>query len=146
MWQRHTELLKALALGEVTGADHASDNFDEAERERYYVLTLALFAGAVGHRLGGEPERSDVDAFVHELNLDYEDDDSQVNFLAVEAVVRAVFGEDHLIDDLSSRDQYLAQLPAIRKVVAQSDDLRDRLDDYLAEADSLASEWAGETE
>lgn len=141
MVSKDREMLKAQALGDVQAADAIDGQLSDDERERYYVLTLALFVGAVGHRLGDGPTREAIDAFVNEMRYDYRNAEPKVNFLVVEALVRAVFGEDQLIDDISPKDQYLAQLPAIRKIVAQSEHMKARLDDYLTEAEALAAEW-----
>ncbi len=105
---------------------------------------MALFAGALGDRLGEDPAREEIEEFVAEMRHDYRNAEPKVGFLALEAMVRAVYGEDHLIDDLSPKDEYLVQVPTIVKIVAQSAKMKAQLDDYLADAEVLAAEWQSE--
>lgn len=143
MASKQLEFLKAQALRDFDRADALDAQLTDAERGDYFLLSMALFAGALGHRLGDDPPRSDVDKFVNEMRHDYRDAEPKVNFLALEAMIRAVYGEDHLIDDLPAEDQYLVQVPTIVKIVAQSSEMRERLDEYLADAEVLAAQWAG---
>lgn len=141
---KERELLKAQALRDTKTADEINEQLTEDERENYFTMALALFAGAMGHRLGDSPSREEIDSFVNEMRHDYRDADPKLNFLALEALVRALYGEDHLIDDISAEDQYRAQLPAIVKVVHQSPEMQARLDDYLTDAETLATQWQSE--
>ena len=102
---------------------------------------MALFAGMVGHELGDEPTREDITRFVEEMRLEYRDADPRVNFFAVEGMIRALYGEDHLIDDIPAKDRYLAQMPVIYKVAGQSAEVRERIEDFLTDAEGLADYW-----
>lgn len=144
MTDKSTALLKAQALGDADAADELNTGLSEDEREHYYLLTLALFAGAIGHRLGEKPSHDTIVAFVNEVRHDFRNADPKVNPLVVEALIRAVFGEDHLLDGISAQDQYLAQLPVIRKIVAQSPEMTNRIDEYLKDAETLQAAWSAE--
>jgi hypothetical protein len=144
MASKQRELLKAQALRDFEKADEIDSQLTDDERGVYYLQAMALFAGALGHRLGEEPTRDDIDKFVNEMRYDYRNADPGVNFLALEAMIRAIYGEEHLADDLSAKEQYLVQVPTIVKIVAQSEEMRSRLDDYLTDAETLAAEWARE--
>jgi hypothetical protein len=104
-------------------------------------MAMALFAGALEVRLGESPERSDIDALVAEMRYDYRNASPPMNFLAVEALIRAIYGEEDLADNISAEDQYRVQISVIVKIVAQSEQMRARLDDYLADAETLATQW-----
>ena len=64
-----------------------------------------------------------------------------MNILAVEELIRALYGEEDLVAHIPAAGQYRDQGSAIVKVVAQSDQMRARLDDYLTDAETLAAEW-----
>lgn len=144
MASKQREFLKAQALRQTERANALDAQLTQDERDEYYLLALALFAGAIGHRLGDEPTREDIGAFIAEMRYDYRNANPKVNFLAVETMIRAVFGEDQLLDDLPAKDQYLAQLPVIVKVVMQSEHMQQHLDDYLSDAEALAAQWRSE--
>ncbi len=144
MMSKQRELLRAQALRDLDSANALDEKLTDEERGEYYLLSLALFAGAIGHRLGDNPTREAINGFVDEMRHDYRNADPKVNFLAVETMIRAVFVEDHLLDDLPAADQYLAQLPTIVKIVDQSAEMRERLEDYLTDAETLAAQWQSE--
>lgn len=135
------ELLKAQALRDTKAADLINEQLTDEERGYYHLMTMALFAGTLESRLGESPSRDEIEKFVSEMRYDYRNASPKMNFLAVEALVRALYGEEELIDDISAADQYRVQIAAIVKVVAQSDDLKQRLDDYLTDAETLATQW-----
>ena len=66
------------------------------------------------------------------------------NHLALEGVIRALCGEEHLIDEISAEGQFRVQLPAIVRIVHQSYEVQERLDGYLSDAEILAAQWQGE--
>lgn len=136
------ELLKAQAMGDVVAANRLNSGLSEDEREHYYLLALALFAGLIGHHFGDEPTHDEIRGFVNETRHDYRDADPAVDGLVMEALIRAVFGEDHLLDNIAAEEQYLAQLPVIRKIAAQSEVVQQRLDDFLTDAQNLARQWS----
>ena len=138
------EFLKAQSLRDWDTADALDAQLNEDERREYHLLAMALFAGAVGDRLGDDPSRDEIDRFVNEMRHDYRNADPKVNFLALEAMIRGLYGEDHLIDDLPVKEQHLVLVPTIIKVVAQSDHMQQRLDDFLTDAETLAAHWQSE--
>jgi hypothetical protein len=138
------ELLKAQALRDTKTADQINEQLTDGERGYYHLMTMALFAGALESRLGDAPSREEIDKFVSEMRYDYRNASPKMNFLAVEALIRAIYGEEELVDDISAADQYRVQIAAIVKVVAQSDDMKRRLDDYLSDAETLAAQWQSE--
>ena len=61
MASKQREFLKAQALRDFDKADELDAQLTDAERGEYYLLSLALFAGALGHRLGDDPTREEID-------------------------------------------------------------------------------------
>jgi hypothetical protein len=145
-----TDLPKALLSAQVLGLDDTADALGEElaadQHEEYFLLTMALFAGSVLHRLGESARHDEIASFVAELTKDHSTTDSPVNTAHVEAMIRAVYGEEELLDGMSAADQYLTQLPTIRKVVTESLDMQKRLGDYLDAAETLAGRWMTEAE
>ena len=60
---------------------------------------------------------------------------------AVEGCIRAIYGEDHLLDDLDIEDQIISMWAVIRKVGDQSPQVQAQLDAYLTDAVTLAKLW-----
>jgi uncharacterized protein (DUF2236 family) len=144
MASKERELLKAQALRDTKTADRINSELSDEEREHYFLMTMALFAGALEVRLGETPTREQIDEFVNEMRYDYRDANPKMNFLAVEALIRALYGEEELADDISAADQYRVQVSTIVKIVAQSVQMQAQLEDYLSEAETLAAQWKSE--
>ncbi|MFD0556723.1 hypothetical protein FB566_1969 [Stackebrandtia endophytica] len=134
-------LLKAQALGDAVTSRELNSGMSEADREHYYLLTVALFVRLIDHHFDDEPSHDDIRAFVNETRHDFRDAVPPINAMVVEVLIRAIFGEEHLLDDVAPEEQYAAQLPVIRKIVGQSDLVQTRLDDYLTDAENLARDW-----
>lgn len=145
MASKERELLKAQALRDTKTADRINAELTDEEREHYFLMTMALFAGALEVRLGETPTRDQIDEFVNEMRYDYRNATPKMNFLAVEALIRALYGEEELADDIAAADQYRVQISTIVKIVAQSAPMQAQLETYLAEAETLAMQWGNAT-
>lgn len=99
----------------------------------YSVLTATYFA----QDSGPEALRRFVDGMRH----DYRRADPPLKTLVVEGLLRAFYGEDHLIDEIDPMDQLRHQLMAIRKMVFEDEALAADLDGHLAQAESLTRQW-----
>ncbi|MGH8792945.1 MAG: hypothetical protein ACRDXX_09895 [Stackebrandtia sp.] len=104
----------------------------------------AFFAGAAGHRFEHDQSHDAIHRFVSEARYDYRSADPPVKALVMEGLFRVLFGEEHLLNEISPEDQLRHQFLAIRKIVDQSEHMKERLDDYLADAETLARQWASE--
>ncbi|MDN3241839.1 hypothetical protein [Glycomyces tritici] len=82
---------------------------------------------------------------MNEMRYDYRNATPKMNFLAVEALIRALYGEEELADDIAAADQYRVQISTIVKIVTQSAPMQAQLDIYLAEAEALATQWSSAT-
>jgi len=141
MASKQRELLKAQALRDKGKAEQFSEDLTPEGRREYYLLSMALFAGTVSTRLGDEPSRDDIDTILKELRYDFRDSEGKVNFLHIEGAIRALYGEEDLLDSIAKADQTKAFMAVIMKIVHQNDDVRNRLDDYLTEAEKLVEVW-----
>lgn len=135
---------KAFALGDADEAKRLDSQIVDADRGAYNIYVMAVFFGAVGHRFSEDKSPEAMRTFASELRQEYPNSPEPVKLLVVEALIRAVFGEDHLLDEISPHDQLMYQFPIIRKIVGQSEDMRSHLDDYLSDAETLAAQLAGD--
>jgi hypothetical protein len=134
-------LAKAFALGDTEQAKRLDAEIPDGEREAYNVYVTAFLFGAVGHRFEDDHSLDAIKKFAAEMSDEYRNAPVPVRVLAVEGLIRAVFGEDNLLDEISPEDQLRLPIPIIRKIVAQSPHMRERLDDYLTDAATLATQW-----
>lgn len=107
----------------------------------YNVFVTAMFCGAVEHRFEDDQSRDEISRFVEEMRYDYQNLTPALKPLTVEGLIRAVFGEEHLLDEIDPLEQFRHQLLATRKIVDQSDHMQQRIDDYLTDAETLTNEW-----
>ncbi|HEU5130419.1 MAG TPA: hypothetical protein VFU12_20740 [Glycomyces sp.] len=140
------EALRAQALNDHDKAREVLDRLSPEDLDHYYLLAMALFMGAIGHRLGKSPSREDIERVVAEMRYDFRKVREQVNLLHVEAIIRGLYGEDHLLEDIASEDQYQAAMPVIYKVIGQSEEFRAQLDQYLADAERMVRIWQSDAD
>lgn len=138
------QIVKAMAAGKGSEALELDGQIPDEDRQAYFIFVSAVFAGAVEHRFEDDDSHAAVVSFVNEMRRDFSQSDAPIKPLIVEGLIRAILGEDHLIDDIDSGDQFMAQYAVIRKVVDQSDHMKTRFDDYLTDAETLARAWTQE--
>lgn len=135
------QILKAAAAGHSETLGGLMRQIKNEDRQAFFVFTTAVFSGMVDHWFTGERDAAVARSFVNDMRQEF--DEGAVNFLVVEGLIRALFGEDELLDDITPDDQLSASLAVIRKIFDQSEEIRDRLDDYLSDAAMMADELAG---
>ncbi|ADD44059.1 hypothetical protein [Stackebrandtia nassauensis] len=139
--QLFRETVKAMALGDGAKARELNEQIPDADREAYAIYVAAMFAGAAGHQFEADQSPEAIKRFVNEMRHDFRKADPPFQPLAMEGLFRVLFGEEHLLDEISPADQMRLQFLAIRKIVDQSDHMKQRLDDYLTDAETLAEQW-----
>lgn len=138
------DIVKAAALGDLEKAERLDDEIPDVQREQFTTYLTAMFCGAIEHRFKDDQSREAVVRFVEEMRYDYRDAEPAIRPFVIEGVIRGVLGEEHLLEEISPQDQLLYQIPVIRKIVAQSPQMQERIDEYLTDAETLAAEWASE--
>lgn len=138
------ETVKALALGEGAKAKELNHQIPDSEREDYVIFVAAMFAGVIGHVFEQDQSREAVRQFVTRMTYAYRKADPPFKPLAMEALIRVLLGEEHLLDEVTPEDQLDLEILAIRMIVDQTPEVRDRLDDYLTDAETLAAHWQSE--
>lgn len=139
------QVMKAAALGDSERANELHDQLTKDELSAYNVFVIAMFAGALEVRFKDDQGLDAIRRFANEMQYDYRSAEPPVQQLVVEGLIRGMLGEEHLFDDITAEEQMRTQLMAIRKVVGQSDKMSSRLDDYLADAETLTLQWASES-
>lgn len=135
------EIVRAAALGKMEEAEALNERVSDAERASFSIFQTAAFSGVLEKRFATDSSREAVQRFVDEMRYDYRDAQPPIRPLVLEGVIRGILGEEHLLDEISIEDQLLYQIPTIRKIVDQSDELKSRLDDFLNDTEALAREW-----
>ena len=133
--------VRAIALGDAVAAAELDSQIPDSDRADYFTFLFAVAAGAIDHYFENDHSRDTIVRFVNELRHEFRKADPPIKPLAIEALIRAVFGEDHLSDDVSSADQALACYPIIRSITHRSEHMQDNVDKYLDDAELLAREW-----
>lgn len=140
------QIAKAMALGDGDRAADLIDSVPDNEIDVYQTYITAVFAGAAGHRFDEDHSHEAIRQFVSEARLNFQSAQPPLKALVMEGLFRVLFGEEHLLDEITPDDQLRHQFLAIRKIVGQSDHMQEHLDEYLADAETLAKEWTSEDE
>ncbi|GAA4923930.1 hypothetical protein LX16_5344 [Stackebrandtia albiflava] len=138
---RCREIMKSAALGESARANQLYEELDESGRESYNIFVIATFATVMGVRFESDQSLEAVRTFSAEMAYDYRDAEPAVTATTVELVLRAMMGEEELFAEIPAEELQRIQLYSIRKVVDQTPQVRERLDEYLTEAEALAQTW-----
>ncbi|GAA4919047.1 hypothetical protein LX16_4415 [Stackebrandtia albiflava] len=142
--QLFKDTVKALALGDADRAMELDERISSEDRGDYFIYLSAVMAGAIEHHFANDHSREAIARFAEELRYEFRNATPPVKPLVIEAVVRAFYGEDHLLDDVSNDDQILAAYPIIRSITYRSEHMRSNLDKYLADAAMLADQWGSQ--
>lgn len=135
------KVVKAVTQGDAQEAKQLDAEIADDERATFNIYVTAVFFGAVGHRFEEDHSQAAIQQFANEMREEYRNAPAPMKPLVVEGLIRAAFGEEYFLDEISADDQLTFQFPIIRKIVAQSEHMQARIDDYLADAQTLANEW-----
>ena len=137
-------IVKAFALGDTETVDELNPKLRDDESEDYTIYVSAMFAGVLAEVLGEDPSPEVVRGFVSDMSHAYRNSPTPFKPLAMEALIRVLFGEEELLEEVDPQDQLRLQIMAIRMATHKSTKIQDRLDDYLSDAEILAAQWQGE--
>ncbi len=135
------EHIKALASGEGDRSAEIWQQIGEADRSAHFAFTTAVFAGAVTQTFGETLDLNALEAFMTSFRRDFRKADPPLKFMHVEGAIRAIYGDDHFLDEMTGPEQLVAMTAVIRKVVDQTPAIKDNLDAFLDEAEKLAAQW-----
>ena len=139
----YREILKLQLLGHSETAssliDEMPDDMDGSE------LIAAAFSVLVAKRFEDNASANAVRHFVDEARQNYADADPSFKPLAAEALIRTVLDPDKdagLLDEVDPNDQVVTELLVARKIVAESVELTERIDEVLEDAVQIEKIWA----
>lgn len=138
------QAIRAAVLGDSAEANRLHDQIPREDMNAYNAFIVAVFAGALEVRFKDDQSLDAIRRFADEMRYDYRSAEPPVQQLVVEGLIRGMLGEEHLFDGITAEEQMRTQLMAIRKIVGQSPEMRERIDDYLADAEALAKGMADE--
>ena len=135
------DLLRAAALGDFDTAATLDERIPDADRDAFTLHVTALFAAAVAHQFNTDRSHPAILAFVNAMRDEYRDAEPPLKPLALEGLIRAVLGEEHLMDEISPAVQLRYSLLVIHAVATDSESMRAELDGYLDAAARVAADW-----
>jgi hypothetical protein len=138
------QLLRAFALRDNEAAGALNESLPDSQRDEYFDLVAALFAVLLERRFVDGVSRDAISSFVKEMQYDYRNAEPPFNPLAAEGVIRAAFGDDHLLATIPNAEVLNVQHQVITKVVAQDPEISAAIDRYLDDAESTAESWRAE--
>lgn len=140
----HRELVKAIAVGDTNRAHGLNESIQNGDRDQYHLFVTAFFSIMLEHRFADDSSRDAIAKFVEEMRYDYRNADPAIKPWAIEGVIRASCGEEHLLDEISAEDTLSAEYQVIGKIAVQSPTVIPQIDGFLDEAEKLANEWASQ--
>ena len=72
---------------------------------------------------------------------DFRQADPPLKSMDAEGAIRAIYGDDHFLDEMSAEQQMVAMTAVIRKIVDQTPIIKDNFEAFLNEAEKLAEQW-----
>lgn len=136
------DLVKALALGYSDTAKLMMEDVEEGSQSDMFTATFCV---CVEQRFKEDSSESAVRAFVDQAKRNY----AGANFkaLTAEALIRVVLDPDAnstVLEEVSSENYISAQIPVIRKIVAESVELTERIETVLDDAEKMIAAWDAE--
>lgn len=138
---KYRDVLKLMLLGHNETAGEAHNGIDDAVDPDY---VSAVFVICAGKRFEEDASPAAVRRFIDEARKDYEGANPPFKPLAGEALLRVAVdpeNEAQLIDEVDPDDRFMVQLLMTRKIVAESAELTDRVDDVLDDAEKVVAMW-----
>ena len=135
------EQLKAFATGDIDRAQELNNASTEEDRLQYHKLVGALFAILLDNHFQGDTSPQAIAAFVDKIRRDYEAAGQPFNAWAVEGVLRATAGEEHLFAELSGEEIMSTQMLVVGRLAINNPSVRENIDQLLDDAEEIVSEW-----
>lgn len=141
----HRDLARALALGQGSDADRLNARMSTDDRRAEFVYVTALFMETVTRYFGEDLGAEDLQKFLAEMRHAYRKADPPLKFLQVEGVIRAMYSEESLLEEMSSEDQAIAMW-AVMRMIFHEERMAGELESLLLTAESTANQWISEAD
>ncbi|MEU5155434.1 hypothetical protein [Glycomyces sp. NPDC021274] len=139
------EQVKAMIFNEPARSTELRTQIGEQGLARaHFNFTTAVFAGAVIQYFGEELDLAALRTFMTGIRHDFRKADPPLKFMTVEGAVRAIYGEDHFLDEMTGEEQLIAMSAVIRKITFETPYITDNIEPFLDEAEKLARQWESE--
>lgn len=143
--QLHRSYVTAIALREHRRAGDLRQQFGKHDHKTAYYYVMATCMVALEHRFG-DIEETDLDhaelvRFLTELRTDFRHAEPPLDFLAIEALIRSIYGEDYLLEYLTGTEQDLCARILLFCQVDKTPRLREGLDDAITKAQKIIAIW-----
>ncbi|WP_026925492.1 hypothetical protein [Glycomyces arizonensis] len=136
-YRAHAE---ARLRGDRAEARRLSDELGFETRMTHLIFTFCLFAQIVLDHFGDDLDREQLAAFTKRLWKKHRAD-ARFEPLKAEALIRAVYGEDYLLDFLTGQEQdFYARILLFRQV-DNTPELKDGLDKAITEVQKIIAVW-----
>ena len=141
---KYREQVAALANGDSSKANQLNEALTDDERVEFQNFLGATFAVMLEHYFKDDLSRDAVAKFVDEMRQELEGTGTPIGAWALEGVIRASCGEEHLFEELSGQDVLGTYILVVSKLGQQDDEISANLDQFLDDAVELAEEWKEE--
>lgn len=138
--EKPVAVLRALLVGDFDTYRRLNAEFGASGNAAFSVVLGSAFIGAVDRHFGEAPSPPDVINFVAEARARYGTTAQLVTTEDAERAIRAVLGEDRLLDGMSGRAIGAAQTAMLFALVQEDGPSPDEIDTLLTRA---AEEAAG---
>jgi hypothetical protein len=133
--------LRSYLSGDFDGYEERRGQIDRSpDRTGYMALVSAAFCEAVERRFSAQDPAERVIEFVADVRARFDQDGSQIDPLAAERMIRAVY-TDEQIDDLDSATKGRTQIILLAALITGEQLDAAGLDAFLADATKLADQW-----
>lgn len=146
--QLHRNHIKALAAADLEGAAKLRARFGPHGEQialDYLRATVAVcleYRFGPGAGLGARPvDYDELASFMSEVREAGRSEEPPPDHLAVEAAVRSLYGEPHLLEPLSSRERSRALYLLLRHQLGRHPWLRSNIDTVVDRAKQVMTTW-----
>lgn len=133
-----------MAVGDSAQSDELIRAIRDGLDHEFHTYITALFSLLTAKYFENDSSPEALRRYVLELRHDFRTAEPPFKALAMEGLLRAFFGEDHLMSEIDASDQPECELMSIRKMVFDSPMISAALDRYLSDAETVAREWETE--
>ncbi|WP_199037821.1 hypothetical protein [Glycomyces salinus] len=141
----HRFHITALARGEGERAAQFREQFDKSDATTARLYLQAASIVALAHRFG-DIERTGLDwdgldRLMAEIRSGYRHAEPPMDFFAVEAYIRAVYGEEHLMELLDGGQQTACANLLLTWQVRHEPEFKTNLDEAITKAQNIIATW-----
>lgn len=134
--------VRAAVLGRHIDVKIFLREIPEEETDLFNNYLFAAFYGAVMLEFAYDRDDDAITKFAQAMVEAHPDLDPPLEERAVEHNVRGMLGEHHLFDGLEPIELYRTQLLGVRFIATRHPVMREKVADYVAEAERLFLLWA----